>query len=222
MTAPAEIVVPSFIEERTLQAQGYGWVAGVDEVGRGPLAGPLMAAAVVFASDFGAPWLDQVRDSKRLTPKRRETLCQQIREAAMVGVGLVPPEEIDDQGIGRAVKLAMGRAVADLPQRPSFLLIDAVRLPELGLPQKSIIGGDKRCLSIAAASIVAKVTRDHLMEELDLQYPGYGFAAHKGYGTKEHLRCLQELGPCRIHRRCFAPVKAFFSLDLVGGQQNAP
>lgn len=199
---------PTFKEERALLAQGYSCIAGVDEVGRGPLAGPVMAAAVVLPPRLKAPWVKQVRDSKLLTPKRRETLCRHIEESGIANaVGLVSSEEIDRIGIAPATRLAMQQAVSKLTQTPDFLLIDALKLPAVKLPQKAVVDGDSLCLSIACASIVAKVTRDHLMEEMDALYQGYGFAANKGYGTAEHLAALGRLGPCPIHRRSFAPVR---------------
>lgn len=198
--------IPSFEEEKGLWAQGYRFIAGVDEVGRGPLAGPLVAAAIILPRR--GPWLDLVRDSKRLTPSRRELLFERIsQEAVALGIGTVAPEMIDAQGIIGATRLAMGFAIAQLSQPPDFLLVDALALPEIGVPQRKIIMGDSLCLSIAAASVVAKVTRDRLMAELDSRYPGYGFARHKGYGTREHLLKLRHLGPCPIHRKSFSPVR---------------
>lgn len=189
-------------------AQGYSCVAGVDEVGRGSLAGPVMAAAVVLPPRLKAPWLKQVRDSKLLTPKQREALCHNIQQSDIAtAVGLVSSEDIDRIGIAPATRLAMQQAVSKLTQTPDFLLIDALRLPAVKLPQKAVVDGDSLCLSIACASIVAKVARDHLMEEMDALHPGYGFAANKGYGTAEHLAALGRLGPCPIHRRSFAPIR---------------
>ncbi|MFC2058712.1 ribonuclease HII [Chloroflexota bacterium] len=199
---------PTFFEEEELRAQGYKLVAGIDEVGRGPLAGPVVAAAVILPIEDGIPWLSQVRDSKQLTPLKRERLFDCIqRDAIATGVGLVPPDVIDAQGIAEATRVAMGYAVKGLPLSPDYLLIDAVRLPSLELPQKSIIKGDTLSLSIAAASIVAKVTRDRLMVELDSFFPGYGLARNKGYPTPEHLEQLRCMGACPIHRRSFAPVR---------------
>ena len=192
-----------------LRALGHRAVAGVDEAGRGPLAGPVVAGAVVLPVDFHPPWLDGVRDSKLLTPGQRETLFRHIRESGIGwSYGVVSAEDVDRLGIAPATKEAMLRAIRGLPEPPGFLLIDAVKLPESGLPYKAIIKGDRKCLSIAAASIVAKVTRDRLMAEEDARHPGYGFATHKGYPTREHLARLRSLGPCPIHRRSFAPVRA--------------
>ena len=206
---PAEIVKhPSFIEEERLAKQGYRFIAGIDEVGRGPLAGPVVAAAVILPLHLVAPWLPLVRDSKELTPKRRASLFPLIEAAAVgIGVGFTGPEVIDNQGIVRATKMAMRSAVEQLTQAPDFLLIDFVALPEIALSQRSITKGDSHCLSIACASIIAKVTRDSVMVELDEAYPGYGFARNKGYATREHLLGLRQLGACPIHRKCFATVR---------------
>lgn len=213
LKTPTEIAQhPSFIEEERLAEQGYRFIAGIDEVGRGPLAGPVVAAAVILPLDLVAPWLPLVRDSKKLTPKRRASLFPLIESAAIaIGVGYTPPEVIDTQGIVRATRMAMRSAVARLPHTPDFLLIDFVALPELTFSQRSITKGDSRSLSIACASIIAKVTRDRIMVELNEEYPGYGFARHKGYATREHLLSLRQLGACPIHRKCFAPVR--FSLE---------
>ena len=199
---------PSFAEERKLEDQGYRLIAGIDEAGRGPLAGPLVTAAVILPPKPDISWLRLVRDSKQLAPQRREFLFPLINEATIgTGIGILPPDAIDSHGMTMAVRRAMCSAVENLPCAPDFLLIDHVTLPELQLPQKSITGGDSLSLSIACASIVAKVTRDRIMVELDDVYPGYGFARHKGYATREHLSQLRRLGPCPIHRRCFAAVR---------------
>ena len=203
---------PSFIEEKRLVKQGYRLIAGIDEVGRGPLAGPVVAAAVILPLDLDAPWLPLVHDSKKLTPNRRASLFPLIEAVAIaIGVGDAPPGVIDTHGIVTATKMAMHSAVARLSQTPDFLLIDFIALPELGFSQRSITKGDSRSLSIACASIIAKVTRDRIMVELDEAYPGYGFVRHKGYATREHLLSLRQLGACPIHRKYFAPVR--FSLD---------
>ncbi len=199
---------PTFIEEKRLSQQGYRYIAGVDEVGRGPLAGPTVAAAVILPHDLEAPWLHLVRDSKKLTPKSRESLFPLIKEAAIaIGIGHSPPDVIDTQGIVKAVRMAMCSAIENLPQYPDFLLIDFLTLHELAIPQKSIVKGDGISVSIACASIIAKVTRDRLMIVLDKQYPNYGFARHKGYMTKEHTESLRRFGACPAHRRSFAPVR---------------
>ena len=200
--------MPSLAEEMELRAQGYQLIAGIDEAGRGALAGPVVAAAVILPSQIDAPWLNQVKDSKQLTPARREVLFGHIREIAVaVGIGMVHHRVIDDQGIVKATRLAMKLAIDHLSPSPESLLIDYIRLPEVPLPQKGITNGDELCLSIACASIVAKVSRDRLMVELDRIYPGYGLGQHKGYGTKAHISCLYRVGPSPIHRQSFHPVK---------------
>jgi ribonuclease HII len=200
--------MPSFAEEESLAAQGYQRIAGIDEVGRGALAGPVVAAAVILPPHVDAPWFTEVRDSKQLTPARRGVLFHRIHEVAIsIGVGLVPHDLIDTQGIVKATRLAMKLAVDQLSPPPQFLLIDYMHLPEVRLPQKGITDGDNLCFSIACASIIAKVARDQLMVEFDGIYPGYGLAQHKGYGTKGHLACLSRLGPCTIHRQSFRPVR---------------
>jgi ribonuclease HII len=200
--------IPSLAEEKLLEAQGYQLIAGVDEVGRGALVGPVVAAAVVMPRDINIPWQDKVRESKQLNSAKREFLSDCIRGIAVsVGIGITAPEVIDAQGIIKATRLAMKSAIDQLVPQPQYLLIDYMLLPEVPLPQKGITDGDSLCFSIACASIVAKVARDQLMVELDGAYPGYGLAGHKGYGTKEHLACLRQFGPCPIHRRSFRPVR---------------
>lgn len=200
--------IPDYKVEAELWQGGALRIAGVDEAGRGPLAGPVAAAAVVLPPGAAFSWLAQVRDSKLLTAKVREQLAQCIRQAAMVGMAMVSAKAIDDLGIGAASRQAMLLAVEALPHLPDHLLIDGFALPACRLPQTPIIDGDARCLSIACASIVAKVERDRLMAELDTLYPGYGFAQHKGYATVAHREALVRLGPSPIHRRSFAPVRA--------------
>ena len=201
---------PGLAEEQALLAQGYRFVAGVDEVGRGALAGPVAAAALILPSRLDETWINQVRDSKQLNAKKRQFLAQHLEEKALaVGVGIVSHQDIDRKGIIWATRQAMRLAVAELKPVPDFLLIDALALPAVKLPQKHIIKGDSLCLSIACASIVAKVARDQLMADLDQDHPGYSFATNKGYGTAEHLEALHRLGACPIHRRSFAPVKEF-------------
>jgi ribonuclease HII len=193
-----------FARRRQLIAAGARHVAGVDEVGVGPLAGPVVAAAVVLPARVALPGLD---DSKRLTAAQRETLDIAIREQAIdVCVAEVTAAEVDRVNILRATLEAMRRAVFGLSTSPDHVLVDARTIPGVAAPQTPLIGGDGRDGSIAAASIVAKVFRDARMRELDARHPGYGFAQHKGYGTREHLRALEELGPCSEHRRSFAPV----------------
>lgn len=204
---------PSFAEEKKLAIQGYHYIAGVDEVGRGALAGPVVAAAVILPCRFKAPWLRQVKDSKRLIPKEREYLFDHIQEAAIsTGVGIVSHRIIDTRNIVQATRLAMKRAIAQLSPPADTLLIDFLSLPEVPVPQKGIVNGDGLCYSIACASIIAKVTRDHLMKEMDDVYPGYKLGKHKGYCTKEHLAHLNRLGASPIHRRSFHPVKEMLSL----------
>jgi len=200
--------IPSFAEEKMLVAEGYQLIAGIDEAGRGPLAGPVVAAAIILPYPLEAPWLDRVKDCKQLTSVSREFLFHNLHEVAIsIGIGMAPSEVIDAQGIIRATQLAMKLAIEQLSPPPQSLLIDYLLLPEVSLPQKGIVNGDSVCFSIACASIIAKVTRDRIMIELDKTYPGYGLAQHKGYGTKEHLACLRRLGPSPIHRRSFKPVR---------------
>jgi ribonuclease HII len=202
---------PDLREEMALYRRGYRLVAGLDEAGRGSWAGPVVAGAVILplGNDVLEQALDGVRDSKQLNPSERERLYNVIQtEALAVGVGIVPPGQIDELGIVPATKEAMALAVARLPSIPDFLLVDFLGLPRLDYPQKSIVHGDALSLSIAAASIVAKVSRDRFMIELDSQYPGYGFASHKGYGTPQHRAALDRLGPSPIHRFSYAPVRA--------------
>ena len=217
---------PNLDHENELRSQGYELVAGIDEVGRGALAGPVVAGAVILPHPACLTWFELVRDSKQLDHKKRETLFDLIvKEALAVGVGIVAPQVIDSINILKATKLAMMQAVEKLPRQPGFLLIDRVTLSQCPIPQKGITRGDKLCLSIACASIIAKVTRDRMMQELDQTYPGYGFAQHKGYGTGEHLSCLHRLGPSPIHRLYFAPVRSIIagrdsrSLEVRNGLQ---
>jgi ribonuclease HII len=202
---------PTLIEEENLRVQGCWLVAGIDEVGRGPLAGPVMAAAAILPPEPRPSWLRLVRDSKQLTPLRRERIFDSILQDDVVfGVGIVAVDVIDERGIVNATRQAMSAAVEQLSIQPDFLLIDAVHLPAVDLPQRSIIKGDNLSLSIAVASIIAKVLRDRLMVEMDGLFPGYGLARNKGYGTREHLEGLLRLGPCPIHRKTFFPVRKFF------------
>jgi ribonuclease HII len=183
---------------------GVGRIAGVDEAGRGPLAGPVVAAAVVIAPDRRIKGL---ADSKLLLPEERETLFHLIRGRALaVGVGVVDHETIDRINILQATRRAMAQALARLAIVPELIITDFVALPALPCPQRNLVAGDRRCASVAAASIVAKVTRDRMMLEADREFPVYGFARHKGYATPEHLAALDRYGPCPIHRRSFAGV----------------
>lgn len=191
---------PLTLIEDELRAAGRT-VAGVDEAGRGCLAGPVAAGAVIL--DPGRP-IRGLRDSKKLTEKRREELFAEIREkSAAWSFAMTGPGEIDRTNILRAALRAMEKAVAGLSVAPDFVLVDGNARISLAVEQKTVVGGDDRCASIAAASIVAKVTRDRLMKELETKYPGYGFSRHKGYPSKEHRESLRRLGPCPIHRKSF-------------------
>ena len=195
--------------ERELYATGLELIAGIDEVGRGPLAGPVVAAAVILPKNCKIKGLN---DSKKIPKKKHGQIYQQVMEqATAVGLGFQSNEIIDQVNIYQATKLAMKEAVAKLDQQPQHLLIDAMEL-DLEISQTSIIKGDANSLSIAAASIVAKVTRDRLMADYDKQYPGYDLAHNAGYGTKSHLEGLKKLGVCPIHRRSFEPVKSMVEL----------
>lgn len=191
--------------ERELRLSGFRCVAGIDEVGRGSLAGPVVAAAVVLPDRHRIRGL---RDSKMLPRARREALYEQILDRADgIGVGCIEVDVIDRINILQATKLAMRQALERLPELPDHLLIDALSLREIALPQRPIIGGDAISASIAAASIIAKVTRDRICDEFDVRYPAYGFARNKGYGTRRHVDALVTDGPCAWHRRSFAPVR---------------
>ncbi len=179
----------------------YALICGVDEVGRGPLAGPVYAGAVILPKDCDILYIN---DSKKLSAAMRETLDREIREAAVAcAVGFAPPERIDDINILNATLEAMRDAVRQLSIAPDILFVDALKIPGIDTPQLSIVKGDEKSASIAAASIVAKVCRDRVMCEYDEIYPGYGFASNKGYGTAEHIEALKRLGPCPIHRKSF-------------------
>lgn len=192
-------------EEKNLRQRGFELIAGIDEAGRGPLAGPVAAAAVIFDGSYRNPG---IRDSKQCTALQRESLFVEIKNAALsYAVCLISAKEIDRIGILNAIKLAMRRAVLKLDPKPDFILIDAVSINLDGIPQKGIIRGDDTVFSIAAASILAKVTRDHLMMRYHAQYPGYGFDQHMGYATEAHLEAIKKQGPSPIHRMSFAPLK---------------
>jgi ribonuclease HII len=206
-------VVDRFRFERELVRRGVARVAGVDEAGRGPLAGPVVAAAVIFPRDWicrGLPReLAGLNDSKQLTPARRESFFAFLTASAGIqfALGETGPAEIDEINILRATHRAMNAALAALPAPPDHVLVDGLRVPAMKFPQTALVKGDALSYSIAAASVLAKVTRDRAMLEWDRRYPGYGFARHKGYGTPEHLAALARSGPCPIHRRSFAPLK---------------
>jgi ribonuclease HII len=201
---------PGLDHEQRLWDEGYRCVAGLDEAGRGAWAGPVVAAAVILSPDDPAmaQHLLGVRDSKKLTATRRETLLETIQQHALAwGVGAVPPAEIDELGIVPATRKAMDLALQALSPPADYLLIDYLRLPEVALPQTSMPKGDARILSVAAASIIAKVSRDRMMVDLGARFPGYGFDRHKGYGTAQHRAALTALGPSAIHRWSFAPLR---------------
>ena len=192
--------------EQELFDQGLTLICGVDEAGRGPLAGPVCAAAVILPANLEIPGLN---DSKKLTDKKRRELMPVIKEKAIAwGIGMASHEEIDDINILQATFLAMERAISALQVKPEFALIDGNREKDFGLPVKTIVKGDSLSANIAAASVLAKVTRDDLMEQMALTYPGYGFEIHKGYGTKAHYAALTEHGPSPIHRMTF--LKKFY------------
>jgi ribonuclease HII len=190
-------------EEKRLAADGFCLTAGLDEVGRGCLAGPVVASAIILPTKR-PQWLKEVKDSKFLAPKKREELCEKLLHIAVAcGTGMASPQEIDSLGMTAAVRLAMMRALEQLFPQPDSLLIDHFKLPDSPLPQWGVINGDTLCRSIAAASIVAKVHRDRLMSEMDRKYPGYGLANHKGYATREHRDAIARLGLSVIHRLSF-------------------
>ena len=181
--------------------ESHGWICGIDEVGRGPLCGPVVASAVILPKDCQILYLN---DSKKLSEKKREELYDVIMEqAAAVGVGMASPQRIDEINILQATYEAMRQAIDSLKVKPAVLLNDAVTIPGVEIPQIPIIKGDAKSVSIASASIIAKVTRDRMMVEYDRIYPGYELASNKGYGTKVHMEALRTLGPCEIHRRSF-------------------
>ena len=191
------------LRERKLLQEGFAFIAGVDEAGRGPLAGPVVAAAVVLPREGELPG---VFDSKQLSDARRRVLRDEIMQIAEVGIGVADVQEIDSLNILKATHLAMHRAVAKL-EKVEFVLVDGLPVAGFPCPAENVIKGDAKSASIAAASIVAKVYRDEVMEELDEIYPGYGFASHKGYGTAVHLESLRRLGVTPVHRRSFGPVR---------------
>lgn len=194
----ARIQTLTFFEKKY---EEYMYICGIDEVGRGPLAGPVVAGAVILPKDCRILYIN---DSKKLSAKKREELSEEIHQKAVaIGIGLSTQERIDEINILQATYEAMRKAIRALSVAPSLLLNDAVTIPQVDIPQVGIVKGDARSVSIAAASIVAKVYRDRMMEEYDKMYPGYGFASNKGYGSREHVEALHRLGPCPIHRRSF-------------------
>jgi ribonuclease HII len=207
---------PGFEYEQASYAQGYRYVVGIDEAGRGCWAGPVVAAAVMLppAAAQQPDLLAQINDSKQLRPAQRDTSYALLRALTPhIGVGVVPPDLIDLLGIVPATRLAMTTALLALPGPVEALLIDALTLPGLSLPQQALIRGDACSYSIAAASIIAKVSRDRMMATAEAAYPGYGFGAHKGYGTAAHRRALNRLGPCPLHRHSYRPVQDFTPAD---------
>lgn len=204
--------IPTLAYETHLWNEGYTTLAGVDEVGRGALAGPLTAAAVILPPlrhiERDAAFWSNVRDSKTISVTRRSVLAQEIAKRCPAwGVAAIEADELDEVGVGAANRIAMERAVMSLDREPDMLLIDAMTV-DAGIPQIGIIDGDALSLSVAAASIIAKVARDTVMIGHDPAWPAFGFAKHKGYGVATHIAALREHGPCSIHRRCFAPVRA--------------
>lgn len=202
---PAKLNLEADQIQRMLEKKGYRFVCGVDEVGRGPLAGPVVAAAVILPHDNTIEGID---DSKKLTPMRREELFEQIvNSGAACSVGIIDNDGIDNLNILKASLMAMRKAIMDLKRAPEIVLVDgSFPVPKIDYPQFAIVGGDRHCQSIAAASIVAKVTRDRIMDRYQALYPSFSFSKHKGYPTPEHLKELQQHGPCEIHRKTFKPV----------------
>ena len=201
--------MPDLSLEQALLRRGTSPVAGADEAGRGPIAGPVVAGAVILPPNLRGDeeWLGLLDDSKRLSPARRELAFSAVREYALDwAFAAIDSEEIDVIGIGVASLLAMMRAVESLKHSPAHLLLDYIHVSSCSYPYDTVVKGDSRSYSIAAASNVAKVVRDRMMTEYDSTFHGYGFAQHKGYATRQHLERLQEMGPCDIHRRSFAPV----------------
>lgn len=197
----AEIKRTELMKEFDREYKIYGTICGIDEAGRGPLCGPVVAAAVILPDEYNILYIN---DSKKLSETKREEVYKEIDKYAVAyGVGIVSPERIDEINILQATYEAMRTAIHKLSVKPDILLNDAVTIPMVDIKQVPIIKGDAKSQSIAAASIVAKVTRDHLMEEYDKLYPEYGFAKHKGYGTAAHIKAIKEYGPCPIHRRTF-------------------
>ncbi len=202
MTEKEQLRLDKMLEyERALYAKGYEFVCGIDEAGRGPLCGPVVAAAVILKKD---DHIEGVNDSKKLTEKKREELFEIVKERAVAwSVGIVDEETIDRINILEATRLAMKKAVEGLSVKPDYALVDAEKKVPIDIPYSPIIKGDALSESIAAASIIAKVTRDHMIVELDKEYPEYGFAKNKGYGTKEHTDAILKYGLCKAHRRSF-------------------
>ncbi len=201
---------PTFLEEQKLWNSGYKFIAGLDEVGRGTIAGPVVTGIVVLPETLSGEWVSHINDSKRMTPKRRQYVLGHLQDSAIaLQTGISSVEEVDQLGIVEAVQLAMKRSVCSIPITPQFLLMDAFELNGIDIPQKAIVKGDSLSMSIAAASILAKETRDSLMVGLHEKFPEYGFDSHKGYGTKKHIEALKLYGPCPLHRKTFRPVSEY-------------
>jgi ribonuclease HII len=196
--------------EKQLKADGFLHIAGVDEAGRGPLAGPVVAASCILPE--GA-FFKHLNDSKQVTAELREELFLQITKCPglFYGVGIIDVEMIDRVNILQATLLAMKKAIDSLALKPDYILVDGNQIPSFKIPTKSLVQGDSLSVSIAAASIIAKVTRDRIMKELDAKYPEYGFKQHKGYATEQHVKAIYKHGPCPIHRKSFDPVKSILS-----------
>ena len=204
--------MPNLDIEQDVRSVQYKYIAGVDEVGRGPLAGPVVSAAVVLPHDLvgDEDWLSVINDSKKLSESKRQMAYEIIsREAVSVAVGITNASTIDSVGILPATISSMFTALRGLEVSPDFVLFDFIPLKDCEYPYRTVVKGDTKSYSISAASIIAKVTRAELMKEADEQYPGYGFSGHKGYGTAKHLDAIKRLGPCEIHRRSFAPIKNY-------------
>lgn len=212
MKVPTKNNVNLYQYEEQLEDLGIKYIAGVDEVGRGPLAGPVVVAAVILPLNLR---IKGINDSKKLSLKKRNELYKIIlNEALAVNVSFIDERVIDEINIYEATKKGMLEAISGLKIKPEHVLIDAMPLRELTIAHTSIIHGDALSASIGAASIIAKVTRDEYMDKMDIKYPNYGFKHHKGYCTKEHLEALEKYGPCEIHRKSFAPVKKFYTKQL--------
>jgi len=201
---------PTFLEEQKLWNSGYKFIAGLDEVGRGTIAGPVVTGIVVLPESLSGEWVSHINDSKRMTPKRRQYVLGHLQDSAIaLQTGISSVEEVDQLGIVEAVQLAMKRSVCSIQITPQFLLMDAFELNGIDIPQKAIVKGDTLSMSIAAASILAKETRDSLMVGFHEKFPQYGFDSHKGYGTKKHIEALKLYGPCPLHRKTFRPVSEY-------------
>ena len=199
-------MIDNTLYEKDLRKQGINLIAGVDEVGRGPLVGPVVTACVILPSEYN---LDGLTDSKKLTEKKRDELFEKIKKQALaIGIGVVDEKIIDEVNIYEATKIAMRKAIDNCPIKPEHILIDAMKL-DLSIPSTSIIKGDLKSITIAAASVIAKVTRDKMMYDLDILHPEYDFKHNKGYPTKKHIEAIEKYGILNEHRKTFAPVKDY-------------